>query len=410
MKIGEEWQPGWRVVLAGSIGMGTGVGLYTMLAGLFIRPLEAEFGWARGDIAAAGVFGVLASFLLPAVGVLADRFGVRVVAATGMVLLASGYVALSQLTDQLWHYYLTLSFFLLTGMVTGPLVFTKAVNTWFIRSRGLALGFTLSGVTVTAMIFLPVAAIVIDHWGWRAALLLLAALPVGLGLPAVLAWLREKPSDSGVITPSAESDAPSLTLGDALRERRFWLLSGGLFCANLAVGGLLSQLQPILFEQGFSTVDASLLGSFFAAAIALGRLGCGWLLDRFWAPGVASSCLLFPIIGLTVLLAAPEPVFYLGILVVLCLGLAQGAEVDFVAFLIPRYFGMENYGSLFGCFAMLISISLALGGILFGYVYDSYLSYRPALTGAIYCYAVGALGVLLSGLQDKFSVSPNPSG
>lgn len=413
----QEWKQGWPVVVAGAVGMGSGIGLYTMVSGLFVRPLEAEFGWSRSEIALAGAFALVASFVLPLLGALIDRIGSRWVAAAGMLFLTIGYLLLSKLSGQLWIFYLVILFFATVGVATGPMVFTQIVNRWFNRHRGLALGVTLSGVTLSSMLMLPLLAKVIESYGWRSGFMLLASVPLIVGLPVVARWLTAPEDDSEKVTERDDVTIPedkvlNSSLNGVFRDPRFWLLGGGLFCANLAVGGILSQLQPMLADTGYPVTTAASLGSVFAGAIALGRLSSGWLLDRFWPPAVAALFLLSPLVGISLMLSLQQPIFLVGAFAVLFFGLAQGAEVDFLAFLIPHYFGLANYGKIFGALAMLLTISLALGGVCFGYLFDRFGSYELALKGAILAYLCGAVGVLLSGLVSRSketSVLPDPA-
>ncbi len=406
MKNNNEWKQGWRAVFASTVGMGSGIGLYVMVAGLFVIPLEAEFGWSRSEIATAGLLGIVASVMYPVVGIIVDRIGARLVAVIGMALLACGYVMLSYLSAQLWAYYTFMMIFVIVGILTGPIVFTQVVNTWFVASRGMALGVTLSGATVTAMLMLPLLANIIDVKGWRTAFLTLACVPFFLGLPVCFLWLKERCSDAvslavGGDKASAVTDQSSYTLSAAAKDRRFWLLGIGLFVANIAVGGLLSQMQPLLAEKGYSTTMAATIGSTFAVAITLGRLSAGWLLDRFWAPAVACLFLLCPIAGIAIMLSLPQPTFIVGVIAVLFFGLAQGAEVDFLAFFVPKYFGLGSYATIFGVLAMLVSIGMAVGGVCFGYIFDRYGSYQYALEGAILAYLFGAICVLGAGLVSS---------
>ncbi len=89
--------------------------------------------------------------------------------------------------------------------------------------------------------------------------------------------------------------------------------------------------------------------------------------------------------------------------------MAQGAEFDFLAFLVPKYFGLENYGKIFGCLAMIVTVSLAVGAYVFGLLFDLFSSYDPALKGAVIAYVLGAVGVLFSGMVMAASALPSPA-
>lgn len=396
-----EWSGGWKVVFAGAVGMGTGVGLYTMVAGLFFVPIEAEFGWSRGSIASAALLTVFGSLFLPLLGGIIDRVGVKSVAVCGALLLSLSYFLMTQITESIWTFYVAIFLVMLAGLATGPLVYTKAVNRCFSRHRGIALGLTLSGVTVTAIIGIPLISYIIETAGWRLAFVVLGMLPVCIGLPFIWFWLDKRvafplEAENGVGYTVKEEKGS--TLNQALLSRKFWFLASGLLLANIAVGGMLSQMQPILYEIGLDPSVASLFGSLFAVSIAMGRLSSGFLLDKWWAPGVASAYLVLPIVGLCLLMFSENTGLSLVAIAVVLIGLAQGAEIDFMSFLVPRYFGLLHYGAIFGVLAMFVSIALGMGGMWFGMVFDIYGSYSVALQVSVFCYLGGALLVLASGL------------
>lgn len=400
-----EFKRGWQAVFSGAVGMGTGLGLYSMLNSVFIIPLSEEFGWERSELAFSNVIGLGALVFLPFLGALVDRYEARRVGLIGLFLLGLSYVALALQPGQLWVYYTTLLLMTFFGMATGPMIWTKVVNTWFHRSRGLALGITMSGITATSMVLLPLFAYIIEQWGWRAAFMCFAAVPLLIGLPVVAWGLRSAPE--GYLSNLANDDADvdlqnsALPMKETLASAKFWLLGAALLTANIGVGGMLHQMQPVLVAQGFSTAQAATLGSVFFAAVAIGRLSSGWLLDRFWPAAVAALYLLLPIVGIVIFLSDVPAVFWIGVPAVLFLGLAQGAEVDFLAFLVPRYFGLGNYGKLFGILLVMLASAMATGGYIFGALFDHFGDYRFALMLGMVAYACSAVLILLSGIVGK---------
>ncbi len=401
----QEWRDGWSVVAAGSVGMGTGIGLYTMVQGLFIIPLQSEFGWSRGELAAAGLLALLSSFIFPVLGTVVDRWGSRVIAALGMLLLAGGFVILSNLNGILVFYYVSVLFVVVVGTMTTAIVFTRAVNTWFERQKGLAIGITMTGVSISTVVVMPILERIISQYGWRTGFLALAVIPTVIGFPIVLKYLRDRisPKFSTEKHPAAENAAKQSQAGlkSALGDLRFWLLAFAMLTANLPVGGILSQLQPLLRDTGFSGSIAALLGSLFAISIAVGRMGTGFLLDRFWAPGVAAATFVVPLIGATIFLSADSPALLIAALAVFSFGIAQGAEGDFMAYLTPKFFGLKSYGVIFGSLLTFVSIALGLGAVLFGVIHDKTGSYKMALIIAILAYLAGAFFILVAGLINR---------
>ncbi|MGD9021123.1 MAG: MFS transporter [Lysobacterales bacterium] len=400
-----EFNKGWPALVSGAVGMGTGLGLYSMLNSLFVIPLQEAFGWDRAEIAFSNVLNLSALLFLPFLGALVDKYDARRVALAGLFLLALSFVALSQQPGTLWLYYVTLLLMTFMGQATGPMIFTKVVNTWFHSSRGLALGLTMSGITLTSMLLAPVLTFIIGQWGWRWAFASWAMVPLIIGIP-VVAW-GLKPAPPGYLSSITEGAGDvdiqegAVPMMEAIMSAKFWLLGGALLTANIAVGGMLFQLQPVLIGQGFSTAQAANLLVVFFAAVAIGRLSSGYLLDRFWPAAVAAVFLLLPLVGIVIFLSGAPAVFWIGLPAVLFLGLAQGAEVDFLAYLVPRYFGLGNYGKLFGILLVMLAAAMSTGGFLFGALFDHFGDYRIALMIAAVAYVCASVLILLSGIVGE---------
>ena len=149
-----EFQRGFRVLVAAFLGISIGItSLYFYTVGLFIKPLQAEFDWSRSAISSAILAGaaVLAA-TSPRVGALADRFGVRLVA--GLSSSFAGFLLLTILLHVL-------------GAGTTPVVFTRMVNQWFDKARGLALGIALAGTGITGALAPRLIAGFLEEHGWR---------------------------------------------------------------------------------------------------------------------------------------------------------------------------------------------------------------------------------------------------
>jgi predicted MFS family arabinose efflux permease len=136
----------------------------------------------------------------------------------------------------------------------------------------------------------------------------------------------------------------------------------------------------------------SMLG--FAAAV--GALLSGLLVDRFWAPAVAFVLNAAPAVGCLFLLQdqVPPLLFYGAILLI---GLGQGAEIDIVAFMIARYFGLRSYASIYGLSTLGIALGVAVGASLIGKAYDVFGNYDFALMAASASFALAACCYLAMG-------------
>ena len=394
----DDAQKGARLsaALASCIGMGTGVGLFVASITFFIKPLYAEFGWTRSAIAAASAVGFTSALTAPFMGMLVDRYGARRVSMAGVGVMLAGYLALASMTSWIWNYYLITLFLSVAGPAVGAMTFTKVVVGWFERNRGLMIGITMSGVSLVTIFTAPALQYVIAHWGWRAGYGFLAAVTCGIGFPILVAFLFEKNSAIEVkLTRTSGSDT-ALSMRPVFRDLRFWLLILSAFAANIPIGGMALQLQPLLTDKAIDGQSAALMASVFGVSVVASRLGAGVLLDRFWAPGVAFTTLVLPAIGI-LLLTGQQHSLAITALGVVLLGVAQGAEGDQVAFFVARFFPLGLYSRIFSVLMVCISASLGVGGILYGYTFDKTGNYDLVLYASSALFIFAGVCMLLLG-------------
>src|SRR6478672_1857515 len=193
MSQGAAFGNRWWIVFGATLSMLVAQGpviLYTL--GLFIKPLNQEFGWDRASISAAGGIAAISSAItIPFVGSLMDRWGVRAVLLPIVVLCGSS-VALIGLTPK--SIVVFMLFFAITGVLgsgQGPLGYAKCVSASFDDRRGLALGITMSGIGLGAALVPQYTRFLIGNFGWRIAYLGLGLLTLIVAFPAVFLFIRE---------------------------------------------------------------------------------------------------------------------------------------------------------------------------------------------------------------------------
>ena len=385
----------WRIVLAAAVGCAfglTALPYYTL--GMVAKPIAAEFDWPRavvqGGIMFAS-FGVL--FSAGIAGWMIDRFGARRVALTSQAGLALGFVGMSLQTGSptLWY----ANWFLLAvfGIGTTPLTWSRGIASWFDRQRGLALGIGLTGTGVTAFLAPPLMTAIVASSGWRAGYLSIAAGIVLLAMPTVWLLFRERSqvaTGSGA-TPATSALTTGLTLGEALRGQRFWILIVSFLFVCAAVTGVNANLVPMMTDGGTSAVEAAGYASLLGLFVIVGRLVSGWLLDRMWAPVVGLLVLLPSALSCLLLHQHLVPA-----VAVAFLGLAGGAEFDLIAYLCLRYFGTRHYGQIYAWQWASFTVGAGAGPIAFGTIFDASGSYSTALVCAGIAMLAGP--VLLLGL------------
>ena len=150
-----------------------------------------------------------------------------------------------------------------------------------------------------------------------------------------------------------------MTLAQAMRGRRFWLLWTSILIVATAYGGAHIHMAQIVALHGYSPADAASVLGVVALGILAGRLLIGLLFDRFWAPGIAFPALLLPALACWLLMGTAST---LGVVMTggFLLGFAAGTESDVIAFLAARYFGMAHYGKIYGALYMPFGIGSAI--------------------------------------------------
>lgn len=370
--------------------------------GQLIGPIREDLGWSIGEISLAiTVYGLAASAMAPFVGGLADRHGVRRVALWSLLLFGVSFAALALTPPHVRAWWLAWGLAGLVGVGSGSLTWTRGVGLWFLRQRGLALGIALIGTSFTGVLVPQLAGWVIDGYGWRAAFPLLALLPLAIALPIVALWFREPAPDERPAGVFAAGRALGFTAAEAVRGYRFWIMIASILLIAAAYGGIFVHMQQMVELAGFSRADARGVVSSMAIAILVGRVATGWFLDRFWAPLVTLPVLSLPAVA-CMLLAGDGLTLPVAYFCALSVGLAAGAETDMIAYMASRYFGMAQYGRIYGLLFLPFGIASAISPAVYGWARDLTGDYDLALGVATAMFIVGAALLLLLGRYPVF--------
>lgn len=395
-----EFKRGWKVVLAASLGVGTGLSplpFYTI--GVFVRPLSAEFGWTVDQILVALIVTTLSVLVTsPIVGILTDKYGVRRIALGSTAAFGLCFILFAFNPGSLFLFYANYALLSVLGTGTLPITWTRAVNNWFRESRGLALGLSLLCTGIFGSLAKIYANWIIDVAGWRVAYAALAAFPLIIALPVAIAFFHD------VDEPAANAGDPviaedGLSLKEAFGTRQFWTIGIALFLITLPIGGIIPNLERLLGSKGFDTGQAVELAGIIGLSVLIGRPVGGWLIDRFWAPGIAFFLLSAPVVAFLIIghitLSMPLAAFC-----VFLVGFASGVEYDVVAYLVSRYFGMRAYSTIYGFLYVAFALGAGFGPYLIGRAFTLHQTYNGAL-------ALGA-GVLLLGAAMLLTLGRYP--
>ncbi len=397
---------GWWMVLVTAIALAAGPILVTSTFSIFIKPLAETFGWSRTAISLGfSIIASFASFAAPVVGLFADRFGPRKVILCASLLFGSGFLSFVFLSASIWHFYALYIFTAFGGIGLTTIPYATAVSRWFVRQRGLALGFMGVGVFVGGMYAPPLVTYVITHWGWRWAYGTLGLLVWIIILPVIGLFLVESPQQLGLRPDGDVEDTKSpvtsalhgaysrdSTFAEARRTLPFWLMAVSFCLLSATIHGCLTHLAPLLTDRGLSAQQAATALMLFSAMGALGRVTTGYLLDRLPPRLVATSYFLAVVLGLLAALGGSDE--RLALVFAAMLGVGFGAESDLMPYLTARYFGLKSFGEIYGWIFGAFAFGAVLGPFLMGWVFDTTGSYQLALLILIPATALGA-GLML---------------
>ena len=388
---------GWIVLAATTLVLLASGGVRAAI-GVFVKPLQAEFGWSRTALSTAvavsiGLYGLTGPF----VGRLADRFGPRWVLVGGTLLVGIGTMASAAVT-QFWH------FFLVAGLLTAigssaaaaPVAATVATR-WFEKHRGLVLGINGAGMAAGQLLVLPVAMALVAHSGWRGAYLALGAGLLVLIVPLAAGLIRNDPAERGLrpygaSAPSrsmtaAQETAERVTVGQAVRTWPFLLLCGSFWvCGYTTFGVVLAHFIPHATDHGFAPQHAAEALGIMGAMNIVGTIASGWLCDRF---GPKVPLALYYLLRAASLFFLPFVTTVPGLFAFAALfGLNFISTVPATTTLTARIYGRFSVGELSGWIFASHQLGGALGSIASGWLFDHTGDYTLAF------YAAGAWAVI----------------
>jgi MFS family permease len=382
-----EWRLGWRIVAASATANATGVSLMFYTFSMFLIPLAKELHLTRGEAGMVQALIITAALGAPLVGRLADTFGFRPVFIVATTIMAIIELSQAWLVDGLYGLGLTVALAGIVGGGASTVLLTRPVNAHFRRNRGLALGLVGIGASISAALVPPILERVIAIEGWRYGFAALAFIGFAVGLPLVLALM---PRSASVARLAPLVSMPTPAARSFLASRDFWLLVGANILVAITTSGAISQLSPMIQDEGLSSQTAAWGVTAFAVGQFVGKLGGGFLLDKLEPRLVALVLTAVPGLGFGVFLldqGAAIPILAAGML----LGVMQGADIGIFAYFVARRFGVENYGTVFGALHGFGWLGSAIGILGFGLVFDHFGSYALAQLASIGLLALAAL-------------------
>ena len=362
-----ESRRAWVVVWATFVCLAVIFGVSYSFAAFF-ENFAKEFAAQRADV--SWIFGLcgLVYFVLGAGGgMLADRWGPRLVCMTGMVFIAMG-LFLTSLAQSLTTVYF--SYGLLVGLGIA-FVYTPSiasVQPWFNKRRGLASGIASSGVGAGTLILPVVVSYLLTEINWREALQLMSFGVLMIGLTAGF-LLKRAPNLSG----NTSGQLPGLTLSATLKTPSFkWLYMGTLLGAPVMFVPF-AHISAAARDAGVPDAQAVGLVGLIGIGSLVGRFAIGWLADRMGR--IKTLMLMQGLMGLSYLVWAGAQDPWVFAVFALWFGLSYGSIVSLLPAICMDLFGGRAVSAIIGTLYTGAALGNLLGPVLAGQVFDMTQSY-----------------------------------
>lgn len=372
----------WLIVLLTFYACCLHAGCLIYAFGLFIKPIQAQFGWDRAMITLAftaqficvGVFS-------PMVGRTVDRLGPRRVIISGTVVVTLGFLSLTLIKTPL-HFYLLNMIIGIGSAAMGPVSGTTAVSSVFKEKRGLAIGVMSTGIGVGGFIFSPlIGGWLLPEFGWQGGYIGIAAAHFLL-IPLALLILRKnnkKDLQQMKRQPCPSAETQKENTWTALFSAPFFLISIAFFLLLFSIVGTVQSQAPHLQDIGFPLLAASSALGALGLISSFAKLFFGWLCDRVHPKIVFCIGALFLISGiglLTIVKPTSSPVVLWSYAVIF--GIGVGCWLPIMSMMVSTIFGIGSYGLIFGGVSLIQNMGSATGPLAAGLIYDLTKSYHGA--------------------------------
>ncbi len=404
---------GWIVIGTLAITEPISWGILFYGFGVMLTPIQQEMGWSQAELTGAFSLMLLISGISAVpVGWWLDRHGARGLMTLGSCLATVAIIAWAQVQTLFGFYLIWIAIGVITAMILYEPAFAVAA-TWFVRRRSQALTLLTFGGGLASVIFVPLITWLIQLYGWRTTLWILAGILAATTIPLHALLLRRSPSAVGALPDGAigllakaqdkalphsvqvihYTEQP-ITLGTALRNHAFWGLSLAFALSSLSAIALAVHLLPFLTQQGYPGAFAALTASVLGGSQIPGRLIFGPLGSRL-SLRVITACL-FAMMSCGLLILWLAPTTWTILIGAALFGMGSGASSPARAALVGEFYGITNYGTINGMMALVLTLARASAPVAMGLLYTWTGGYTAVFWVLILSATGAVVGILLT--------------
>ena len=373
---------GWYIALVLAITETVSYGVLFYAFPVFIAPMEAEFGWSRGELSGAFSLSILITGLvaLP-VGHWLDRHGARLLMTLGSI----GATVIVALWSQVGSFPEFIAVMALMGFFGAAISYEPAfavIATWFAQSRGTAMALVTFIAGFASTVFTPLSYALLEAYGWRQAILILAIVLGVITIPLHALVLRRKPADLGIESASQHSAAPAgagptTSLRAVLRSRYFWLLTLAFSLSTLSISAVRIHFIPLLISVNIQPGSAALASGAIGVMQVVGRMIFAPVERRFSSRTMAIGVLVLLTISMTILLLGSAP--WLIVVFVALFGMAIGTHTLTRPLMVADSYATAFYGRISSSMVIFVTLAGTMSPFAAGVMFDLFGSYNPML-------------------------------
>ena len=403
----EKFTLGWMIVgfTATAQFFSVGIGYYTF--GVYLIPLTEALDVSRFSVSIAlSIQTILIAIFSPLLGRFLAEYPVKVLMSLGVTCLSLGLVICAHATA-IWHIYIGFGLVIGVGVtLTGNLPCNLILANWFVRRRGMALGISQAGITISGVLLVPLASYFVTRYGWNNSFMVFAVFVPIILLPLIWKFAIRHPQDMGLNPDGDLSPLPVLPISSkdwsfryAIRERDLWLISLIAGPCYMAIAAIVIALPSHSADLGLTTMQgatAVLVTTLFGS---IAKPLAGTFSDYFPKRLVVAIAIGLQVFGTFLILIAND-------LATLCLagvffGLGYGGIAPLWSLLLVERFGLENFSKVMGA-AMPLTMPFSLIGLpLTTLVFDMTGSYRPAFACLFIAFFISAVCLWLLRLPTE---------
>ncbi len=384
---------GWAIVWASFFTTAFASGASQYGFGMFVEPLEREFGWTRTQINLSLSIGLISGLLSPLIGWGVDKYGSRTIMTTSLIAVAISFLLRANMTE-LWQWY-ALSALMAVGFPGTWLPIGKLVGTWFPATRGRMMGTAITGNNVFGLVGVPVFSLIIRAEGWRLGYTVIGVIVLVITV-AVWFVIQSDPLHGDVAaiepTPTDQNNVRSsdYSLREAMRTKKFWLLLAGVTCAGFSYPSFMTQLIPHMHSVGWGSTQATLVLTVLAGTALASKISWGLISEKLTARISFVIAIFTMSSGVILVTLAGSSVFVWPAIVYF--GAGFGGIGPLMSLVVMEVFGMRNYGTIQGVVTMVLAtVPILIGPIVAGRLFDLTGSYDTSFWIVSGIFAAGGL-------------------